>query len=284
MRTIMPSAALPRRAPAFRYLAVFVLALAAAACADLTAIRKFADTSAESAQYTRLAQDYAAAPLRQKRYQPAERHAQLDERAKVRAEQVTAILAEHALIEEYMRALGALAADEAPVFDSEIDGLTGAVTKAKFATDAEAGAAATIAKLVLRAAADGWRQARLRELIEQGNAPLQTIIAALRDVTAKGFLVEVTIEQAAARSHYNTLIVSSKDPAGRAAIQEWAELRMAEIAGREAAARSYDEILARIAEGHQALYDGRNDIGRKELLRQLQAYAKMIQKAAKALM
>ncbi|MGE0714058.1 MAG: hypothetical protein AB7P02_01340 [Alphaproteobacteria bacterium] len=262
---------------------VACVAIVTAACADLAAIRQFADISADSAQYTKLAQDYAAGPVRQKRFQPASEHPRLDAAAAARREQLAAITARLSLIEEYMHALGALASDKAPVFDTEIGALGAAVSKAGFAGDAETTAAVTLANLVLRAAADGWRQRQLRELIGQGNAPLQTVIAGLRRIAAEAFLGDLANEQAAARAHYRTLLARSSDPAGKAALEEWIELRQGDMASREAAIKAYDAILKNIAEGHQALYDGRDDISRKALLDQLEMYAKLIQKAAKAL-
>src|SRR5690242_19824776 len=56
-------------------------------CADLRAIRKFADTAADSAQYTALSSDYPKSIERQKRYQPNNQQQTLDSILKTRQSQ-----------------------------------------------------------------------------------------------------------------------------------------------------------------------------------------------------
>src|SRR4030042_6328167 len=76
------------------------------ACADLRSIRKFADTSADSAGYTSLSADYPKSIERQQRYQEEKDNAQLDKEFQKREEQQPALLALHKGVEEYMNALG----------------------------------------------------------------------------------------------------------------------------------------------------------------------------------
>ena len=71
-------------------------------CVDLKAIQDFANISAESAEYTTLVYNYLDFPDRQKRYQPENRHAQLDAMAQERLARKTELLLRHHVIEEYM--------------------------------------------------------------------------------------------------------------------------------------------------------------------------------------
>ena len=53
-----------------RFIAVFWLALVASGCANLGAIRDFASTSSDAAQYNQLVGAYVATPTRMMRYEP----------------------------------------------------------------------------------------------------------------------------------------------------------------------------------------------------------------------
>lgn len=88
------------------------LLLTAQGCTDLKAIQDFAALSADSAEYTTLVNDYIESPQRQKRYQPESRHTKLEQMVQERADQKSTLLIRHAVIEQYMATLGALAADE----------------------------------------------------------------------------------------------------------------------------------------------------------------------------
>jgi hypothetical protein len=79
-------------------------------CANLQAIRDFANISSESAQYTVLVNDYVESPERQKRFSPSSEHELLDHNKRIRVQQKEVLLAYHKAISDYMEALGQLAA------------------------------------------------------------------------------------------------------------------------------------------------------------------------------
>lgn len=247
-------------------------------CANLTAIREFASISAQSAEYTTLVTQYAESPERQKRFQPSDQYKRLDQMSRDRAAQKDRLLLRHSLIEEYMDALGQLAADELVTYDKEIDALGKAVADNKFAGENDAGAFASISKILFRAAADGWRQKKLRELITGSNSSFQEVIGALKRIVDQGFAGDVENEKAAMQNYYQTLIRSSKDRAGIAALEEWRDTRLAEVGARGRAISNYSEVLSKIASGHQELYNKRDDLDNKELLRQMSRYAKDLRK------
>lgn len=272
MRQIRPI--IPR---ARAYLLIFFLILGAG-CANLVAIREFASISAQSAEYTTLVTQYVESPERQKRFQPSDQYKRLEQMSRERAAQKERLLLRHALIEEYMDALGRLAADELVTYDKEIDALGKAVADNKFADEKDAGAFASISKILFRAAADGWRQKKLRELITESNSSFQEVVGALKRIVDQGFTGDVENEKATMQNYYQTLIMSSKDKAGIAALEEWRDTRLAEVGARGRAISNYSEVLSKIASGHQKLYDKRDDIDNEELLRQMSRYAKDLRK------
>lgn len=266
----------PQRTVRWRPSAVLLLIILVLTqgCANLSAVREFANISTESAQYTRLVDDYAQSPIRQKQYRPAREHEGLERINRERTALQERLLLRHSLIEEYMDTLGRLAADEVVVYNKELDALGNAVKEKKFVDAKEADAFAAIAKVLVKGATDRWRQKQLKELIAISNGPFQVVVESLRIVVENGFRGDLLNEKAAIQSYYGTLILDSRDKAGIAALEEWRNLRLAALETRAKAIESYAKILRTISEGHQKLYDGRNDLSRELLVRDMSRYSR----------
>lgn len=247
-------------------------------CTNLAAIRDFASASAESAQYTKLVRDYVETPTRIVRYVPADQQASWEAIAAQRKDQETRLLVFQAAIEDYMDAVGQLAADQVVAYDASVDALGKAVTNARFASAGEAEAMTGIAKVLVKAATDGWRRRQLRQLIGDGDAPFQTVVAALRTIVERGFGESLENERAAINAHYRTLARESSDKAGIAALQEWQERRLAEVGDRQGAVEAYRAILVKIGEGHGALYENRDHLSSKQVLADMHQYSKDVKK------
>ena len=258
----------------FTVFLIGLLLVAQYGCVDLSAVRDFAAISAESAQYTKLVNDYVSSPERQKRYQPPNQHATLDAEKEKRKNQKDLLLGRHAIIQEYTEALGNLASDELVNYDKDIDTLGKAVTNNKFAGEKDADAAAAISKILVRAVTDNWRKGKIQELIAESNKNFQTAIGALQDIVLGGFSMDLEIESTALGKYYMKNIMESKDPAGIAALKEWQQLRIARLEERAQAIEAFSQILKKISEGHQNLYDGRDDLDRDLLIKEIRRYSK----------
>lgn len=256
------------------WLALWLIAVVGVGCANLAAIREFASTSADSAAYTRLVSDYVESPAREKRYQPVQFHADLDRRLAERRAEQERLLLQHRLIQEYMEALALLAADEAVVYETEINALGKAVSEVKFLDAKDAEAATAITRVLTRAVADGWRRRQVQRLIEDSNAHVQVVVKSLKTVVERGFAGDATNEREAMNRYYRTLTLESDDRAGIAALQEWQAMRLASVDAREEAIAAYAKILEKIGEGHQRLYDERGALSAKTLLADMKGYSK----------
>ena len=243
-------------------------------CVDLKAIQDFANISAESAEYTALVDNYVEFPNRQKRYQPADRHAQLDAMAQERMTRKTELLLRHEIVEEYMEALGQLAADEIVDQSEELSQLTTNLQSQAGTNPAETEAFGKIAGILTKAVSDGWRKSQLQNLIEQSNGPLQTILKSLKQIVVDGFGGDDQNEQFAIQSYYRTKIAQSNDPAGIAALMEWQELRVADLSNHTQTIQTYATLLDEVSEGHQKLFDERKDLANAQLLQQIQQSVK----------
>jgi hypothetical protein len=243
-------------------------------CVNLKAIQDFANISAESAEYTDLVDNYVDFPHRQKRYQPENRHAQLEAMAQERQAQKTALLLRQDVIEQYMEALGKLAADEIVDQSEELSQLTNNLQNQAGTSPAETEAFGKIAGVLTNAIGDKWRKRQIQELIERSNGPLQTILKSLQQIVTDGFGGDDQNEQFAIQSYYRTKIAQSNDPAGIAALMEWQESREENLAAHTQAIQAYSALLEKISEGHQKLYDERNDLAKAELLQQIKQTVK----------
>jgi hypothetical protein len=231
-------------------------------CVDLKAIQDFANISAESAEYTALVDNYVEFPNRQKRYQPADRHAQLDAMAQDRMTQKAELLLRQGIIEEYMETLGKLAADEIVDQSEELSQLTANLQNQAGTNPAETEAFGKIAGILTKAVSDGWRKRQLQELIEQSNDPLQIILKSLKHIVVDGFGGDDQNEQFAIQSYYQTKIAQSNDPA------------VAALADHTHTIQTYAALLGEISEGHQKLFDARKDLGTEQVLQQIQQSVK----------
>lgn len=262
--------------------AIFLLGLTQG-CVDLKAIQDFANISAESAEYTALVDNYLDFPNRQKRYQPADRHARLDSMAQERMTRKTELLLRHEIIEEYMEALGELAADGIVDKSKELGQLTTTLESEVGTSPAETKAFGKIAGILTKAVSDGWRKRQLQKLIEQSNDPLQIILKSLQQIVSSGFAGDNQNEQLAMQSYYRQKIADSTDPAGIAALMEWQELRMASLADHTQTLQTYVSVIGEISEGHQKLYDERKDLAKAQLVKQIKESVKELKDLLKTI-
>ena len=271
------------RQPSLAPIGFLVIALLGGCTADLAAIREFAEISTESAEYDRIVDDYVGHFERQRAFTPPARFEFLDEQTARRESQRAGLSALHTTVADYMDALGRLAADEVATFDSDVGELTGAVRNTNLLKPEEADAAGRVLSLIANAAVEEWRQSKLEEIIERGNAPLQSVLVSLTKVV-KVSVADAKAEQQLIDSTYGDIIreTPSDNKAGIRALQEWNVLRLAEVEERKLATAAYIDVLMRISEGHQDLYDGRDDLSAKVLLAKMRRYAKDIRKTFNA--
>ena len=265
-----------------RFIAFACLALIASGCANLTAVREFASTSSDAAQYSQLVVAYVDTPSRMKRYEPATQRATLDRQVAERKAQQERLLLRQKLIQEYMDALGQLAGDELTIYDKELDALGNAAKTAKFVDQGEATAFAAVSKVLVLAVTDRWRQGKLVSLIEQTDAPFQVVVAALVKVVEQEFAADSANEREALNKYYTGLEGQGRDAAGLASLAEWRELREGQIKGHEIAIRNYAVVLKTIGAGHRKLYESRHQLSRPEVQAEIHLYTKRLKEAFNA--
>lgn len=264
-----------------------LLVLALGACVDLSAVREFAKTSAATADYHRLVDDYIETPSRRARWEHPSREQELTSKAAERERQRPQIEAAQAIIVSYMSALGEAAADDLPNVNSEVDALGAAVEKGGLLEAKAASAAAAIAKILVRIGLDGWRQSQVKAIVTEVDPHLQNALAGLTGVVTKDFVQDVASEQEAVERVFDAWSVASEklnDP-GRLP-QPLAVIRLErrrDLEGRKTAAHHYAAVLAKIGEGHAQLAADGVALDDKQLVATLKGFAMDLQAMHRAL-
>ncbi|MBN1931544.1 MAG: hypothetical protein JW786_08060 [Desulfobacterales bacterium] len=262
----------------FLAVAVSGIVLFAVACADLTAVREWSKTSLEATRYNELVITYADTPERLKRYDTA---GTWDDQIAVRKNQAEALSQILSLVSDYMAALSTLSADSTIDYDKDVDALNIAIGKlnAGVSTDTM-GAVNSLVKTVLGAAAKAYQAKQVTNIVAQANDPLQAILRGeLRKIVDQDFRRDLKIEKTLLDRYYDShLQIGSPSSAAKTALEEWKELRLKQNAIRLKAVDAYLEVLDKIAEGHQKLYNNRNKLNAKNLIKDLYSLAVELRK------
>lgn len=268
---------------------------AVSGCANLDAVRNFANISADTADYQQLVNEYASGPILEKRYAPERAQPGLDAIAHAREGQKERLLAAQKVIVTYMATLGALADDKLPDVDKESDALEKSLEKSEFLAegDAQAGkkssqAAATIVSTLTRSTTDHWRQGRIKKILKEVDPSFQTTIEGLKAIIDMDFSAALDEEREAIYKYFNAAIADAKargDTEGLPPIAKVVmEDKLSEIEIKRTAIKTYAKQLETIAQGHKDLASHVDNLSNKELARRLKGYAndlKALNKAVK---
>lgn len=283
-----PKAQAPAPARCIHTLLSGLCVLLLSGCANLGAIQEFAKTSADSAAYTQLTDEYVNSPQTSKLYTleaDVNERTRLDALAAERKPQAARLMLMHQALTSYMTTVGELAAGDLSEADKELDGMFDAAVKANYVDETTGAPLRAITKVLTEAALNGYRQRELNKVIEAGNAPLQQLIAH-QMALMNGYAESLANERAMQVRHQRVLHAMAREkgrePVAAELIWERSNLTAAQFVQREKAIPKYVETLKQIAAGHQALYDNRDSLSKQEVAAQIKRYTKRIQAALKA--
>lgn len=245
---------------------MLAISLFANACTDLAAVRAWSETSVEATRFNEVVVTYADTPLRLARYdlQDATTQRLWTRQREARQAQAEALESMLSLVSDYMSTLSTLSADSTVDFSKESEVFSASLGRLNAVTGQSVsqetlGAVGSLVDTLSDAALGGWQARRVGEIVEQANAPLQTLLGGeLRSMVDTDFRRDLETERQFLDTHFESLIRDpATSPAAAAALDEWFLVRQAENARRMAALDAYLGILDKIAEGHQRLYEGR---------------------------
>jgi hypothetical protein len=271
---------------------VLVLAcLLAAGCADPPAVKRFAAaSSAAGEKFPEISKDIKESCARREEYRLVGRwDADLDSLERVTAgtcapygRTVSRLNKSHAVLMEYMKALGSLSAGELVNYDKPVGDLGDALGDIAPDEATRIAAAEGISSVIAEAVAGKWRRKELGRTIEDANADVQTLAGALCESIEKDYSRLLDAETEAARKFYMSVIREHRDEEPLTAIllyDRWIGEKK-KIEARRETARGYVKVLKKIARGHQDLYDHRGELKSKDVRKLVLQHAAAIEDLA----
>lgn len=270
-----------------RALAVAFCMAVVSGCASFNEIKEFASLSSSAASYDGLTRDYIEALERRKQYQPEKFHAELEAQKMRRGAQRASLDLLQQTVADYMQGLGGLATGNIRRYDKSLKDLSSNLNKATLLDNNEKEAVAALSTILARTVTATYRLHELKKIVREGNQPLQDVIDASRRIVKKGMIGDMQVESTLVHRYYDNFMFAPDSPAEPVAMALAKEakaeaLRRVDI--RIQSAQGYDDVLEKIAQGHQYLYDHGDMIGNDELDRQLRRYTGELGAAYKSLL
>lgn len=259
------------------------LFLCCTSCANLDAVREWSKTSLEATQFNEVVATYADTPERLKRYDSIENW---KKQAEIRKKQAEALKKLLSVVSDYMAALTTLSADSTVDYSKNVDQFTSSIEKLNVGVSATTlGAAGSLTKTVLNAAARAYQAEQVTKIVEEANEPLQLLLSGeLRKVVDNDFRRDLSVEKSLIDGYYKRL-VRNGNPSEAAidAVREWQEVRLRQNEKRLMALDAYLKVVDSVAVGHQKLYDNRHKLDAKALIKELYTLANEMRKQIKIL-
>jgi hypothetical protein len=251
-------------------------------CASFKEVSTFASLSAKGTSYDAVTQGYIGAIDRRKQYQPQKFQGELEAQKVRREAQRASLDVLQQTMTDYMQELGGLASGNIRSYDESLEDFSENLNKVSLLNDKEKDAVTALATLLARSATAVYRQHEIRKLIQDGNQPLQDVVAATRKIVKNGIIPDLQAESALVERYYNNFMLAPGNPAEPVAMALARESKLealSRVDNRIQRAQRYDAVLEKIALGHQYLYEHPNMIGNDKLGRQLEPYVKALRVA-----
>lgn len=185
-------------------------------------------------------------------------------------------------INGYFEGLSNLSNDKLTTYN--FDALTKSLKEGNFGktgvqiTSAQVDGYAKISQILLRATTDLYRKNKIRDYIEQANAPIQTLLDSFKFILKSNLENEINVKKEKLYDYYTEMKIRgtlSEYEQGKAVIEYYQQVSA--LNGKENQIETFAKGLDKIKEGHQKLYDNRNKMTTKELSEMLIQYSSDIQ-------
>ncbi len=267
----------------------FVLLVALASiflfgCTNLKSVRKFSESARVStASFPAIAEDISASCERRQEYVKVDLRVDCTEESKAKED----ILILHQVLIDYISVLGTLAEDGLVATDKEFLSLKGEVGKIdgldKKQIDAISGLAEYVSNLILGI----YQNKKVKKIISENNENFQVLVSTMKanvDINYAGILLQ---EIKRIEDYYDTEIAkNSQEKLAVILAEEVKKKKLEMLEQKESAITAYVEVLDNISIGHQDLYDGKDNLSSKELLKKIikqgKEFRKLIKEISKA--
>ena len=281
----------------FRTIAILMVALAITGCASLPAVGSFSTDTVELADSVdRIAQDTSASCLRRlaldvpikgigddKRQQYADACSQLKQSSDLFIEL-------NATTRAYGKVLGQLADNKLVSFDSEVEGVKGAISKIRngagspYYEPVQLNAVGSLADVVLQAASDAYRQREIRRVLDH-HEDLVQLAGVLSAFITRAYLPVLANETGnldSLEEILNDRFVSTKlEPLRARELLELLRQQRANLAERKKAAGDALNAITRMVEVHSQLVQNADKLDDKTLIELVRDYGRRIRDVRK---
>jgi hypothetical protein len=267
-------------------LTVIFLLVSVSGCANFKEIKAFASLSSSAATHDALTRDYIEALERRKQYQPQKFHSELEAQKMRRETQRASLDVLQQTVADYMQALGGLASGEIRAFDKSLEDVSKNLNDATLLDNNEKDAVGALSTILARTVTATYRLHELKKIVQESNQPLQDVINATRRVVKKGMIGDLRVESTLVERYYDKFMLAPDNPVEPIAMALAKEAKaeaLGRVDNRIRSIQAYDDVLEKIARGHQYLYDHRDMIGNDEFDRQLKQYIGELRSAYKSL-
>jgi len=253
---------------------------------NLVAVQNFANVSQQAtAQFPELAADIYGSCVRAAQFEselPTQQKVQ--QRCGQFKQLAPALIATNKVLEEFLFALGTLAADQTVAYGPALAGLAQSVQANTSFQPAQVKAVNGILGFLLEAQAGRYRQQQVQAAIATTNTDLNVLISALKAIIGQDYSRLLLIEEQTMAAYYRSTISTGKEQPLLVAVikNQWHDQRTT-LAQKKAAVAVYIEILDQIAAAHQQLYNDRGRLSSQEMIQGIVQYARTLQPLMKNL-
>ncbi len=250
-----------------------VMSVALGGCVTLKSVTDYSAASRKTLEGVQtVGRDYSASCLRMQQYKALPAHGPaMCVKEKIAAKGIADAAQ---AFDAYMSGLAALAADDTVGYDSQIDGLVASVKNANIMPNSQVEAIGGLAKILSRAALDGYKQKQLRIYLDEADPHVSIASKALADVVGKLYALYIKGELEKWDIEYTDLERSQKKLKPLEwqiyADRKWPE--RVELEAKIAAADSLAKSMLAIGTAHAELRTNADKLDAKELSALIKAY------------
>ena len=250
------------------FFGMVALLLFVSGCANLGAVRDFAQEAGSLSAHRGVSDDLVATKRRLSAYAGKETRPESLEQSQELSKKFDQ--AQLSLV-KYMAALASLADNNLASFKTEMDAAAAAAGNAKLLPGTEAGLFSAAGNLAAQALTDGARQRLLREVIRKTDPAIQQTTAGLAALVRKQYFASLDIEQQGAEEFVSE--IKLEKIAGLSRLTDFL-LRdeLQRVARQKESGEAYANALDKIGEAHALLARHIGDFTAKEFVAQMKDY------------
>jgi len=251
-------------------------------CLNTSAVSSFAQEAPDVTKLDALTDVFVGIPAAQTEWDlqrriPDDQRDQLAQATAVRHQQQANLDKLHAVLVDYMKALGGLSAPKLTDVSGSADFVTGGLTSLQTAiptlgiTTAQVSLVGDLVNLIGELAISGWRQYELAGVIEKGQPLFQNLVALEIQIIHRGIIPDIQSVEAQIRENQTVELNNLSHSRGDVAVVTAFDFRrnatsdLDHYETAENAAKAYVKALNALAAAHTKLYEERDQLSVKTL-------------------